>query len=107
MAKKKRFTAEKKVEILREFLENRVSVSDLAEKYGVHPNSIHQWKKQLFEGAAATLDPKSERLKERQAANVLKYNQRKVPFINRHYRQILMIKKLHTLTDISLSPNQG
>ena len=79
---KKRFTAEKKVEILREFLENRVSVSDLAEKYGVHPNSIHQWKKQLFEGAAAVLDPKRERLKERQTANLLKYHQRKEAALN-------------------------
>jgi len=79
---KKRFTAEKKVEILREFLENRVSVSDLAEKYGVHPNSIHQWKKQLFEGAAAALDPKRERLKERQTANLLKYHQRKEAALN-------------------------
>jgi len=55
MTKKKRFAPEKKVEILREFLENRVSVSDLSEKYGVHSNNIHQWKKQLFEGAAAAL----------------------------------------------------
>lgn len=100
MAKKKRFTAEKKVEILREFLENRVSVSDLAEKYGVHPNSIHQWKKQLFEGAAATLDPKSERLKERQAANVLKYHQRKEAALNEVIAEL-------TQENLKLKKNNG
>jgi len=59
-----------------------VSVSDLSEKYGVHPNSIHQWKKQLFEGAVAVLDPKTEHLKERQAANLQKYQQRKEAALN-------------------------
>jgi len=56
MAKKKHFTAEKKVEILREYLKNKTPVSDLAERYGAHPNSIHQWEKQLFEGAHASFD---------------------------------------------------
>jgi len=82
MEKKKRFTAEKKVEILREYLENRVSISDLAEKYEVHPNSIHQWKKQLFEGAATALDDKRERLKERQTENLLRYHERKEAALN-------------------------
>jgi len=59
-----------------------VSVSDLSEKYGVHPNSIHQLKKQLFEGAVAVLDPKTEHLKERQAANLQKYHQREEAALN-------------------------
>lgn len=99
MTTKKRFTAEKKVEILREFLENNVPVSDLAEKYGVHPNSIHQWKKQLFEGAAAALEPKRERLKERQSANLLKYHERKEAALNEVIAELtqdnLKLKKKH------------
>lgn len=57
MSKKRRFTAEKKVEILREYLENQVSVSELAERYDITPSQIYQWKKQLFEGALQTFKP--------------------------------------------------
>ena len=44
MAGKSRFTAEEKVKILREFLENGVSISQLSEKHGIHPNLIYKWK---------------------------------------------------------------
>ena len=47
----KSVSAEKKVEILRELLENRKTVSELSEQYGVHPNNIYNWKKTLFEKA--------------------------------------------------------
>jgi transposase-like protein len=42
--------------ILREHLENDVSITDLAEKYKIHPNLIGRWKKELFEGAVAVFD---------------------------------------------------
>ena len=51
MSKKRRFSAEKKIEILREHLENQVAVSELATRYDITPSQIYQWKKQLFEGA--------------------------------------------------------
>ncbi len=57
MKQKKRFSAEKKVEILREHLENQVPVSQLADRYQLHPSQIYQWKKQLFEGALQTFTP--------------------------------------------------
>jgi len=52
MSERKRFTAEQKVMILREFLENNVPISQLAEKYKIHVNDIYNWKKKLFESAA-------------------------------------------------------
>lgn len=52
MSERKHFTADQKVIILREHLENNVSVSQLAEKYNIHPNDIYNWKKKLFESAA-------------------------------------------------------
>lgn len=55
MNKKKRYTAEEKTQILREYLEKQISISDLAEKYGVHPNAIYVWKKNILEGAPASL----------------------------------------------------
>ncbi len=53
---KKRFTAEEKVKILREHLTNKVSVSELADKYGIKPSAISNWKKALFEGAVSTFN---------------------------------------------------
>lgn len=49
--KSKRYTAEEKVKILREHLENQVPVGELSEKYGIHPNAIYLWKKEFFEKA--------------------------------------------------------
>jgi transposase-like protein len=55
---RRRFSPEEKVKILREHLENRVSLSDLAEKYGIHVNDLYNWKKKLFEGAAEIFSAK-------------------------------------------------
>lgn len=51
MKQRKRYTAEDKVMILREHLENGIRLSDLSEKYKIHPNVLRLWKKRLFEGA--------------------------------------------------------
>ena len=51
MKERKRYSPEQKVIILRELLENNTPISQLAEKYQVHPNDIYNWKKKLFEGA--------------------------------------------------------
>jgi len=50
MGKRKRYTSEEKIKILREVLEDGKSISNVAEVYGVHPNQIMNWRKQLFEG---------------------------------------------------------
>ena len=41
--KRKRYTSEEKVKILREVLEEGKSVSSVAEGHGVHPNQILNW----------------------------------------------------------------
>jgi len=64
MKKRKHYTAEKKVLILRELLENDVPISELAEKFEVHPNDIYivpkgclRQKKKLFESATEIFKP--------------------------------------------------
>ena len=52
MAQRKSYTAEQKVLILRELLEDKVPISQLVEKYKVHVNDIYNWKKKLFESAS-------------------------------------------------------
>lgn len=51
MSTKKRYSPIQKVEMLREHLDNQVSISDLSDRYHVSPTMIYYWKKQLFEGA--------------------------------------------------------
>ncbi|GBD90602.1 transposase [bacterium BMS3Abin04] len=51
MHKRKHYTAEQKAKILRELLDNNLSVSQLCEQYNVRPNDIYNWKKKLFESA--------------------------------------------------------
>ncbi|MBE0432317.1 transposase [candidate division WOR-3 bacterium] len=48
--KRRRFSPEKKVAILREHLKNKMPISELCEKYGMHPNVFYRWEKELFEG---------------------------------------------------------
>jgi transposase len=55
MKKKKIYTSEEKTMILREHLENKVSIGDLSEKFGLHPNAIYKWKKKMYESAPDTL----------------------------------------------------
>lgn len=59
MQEKKRYTAEQKIVILRELLENNTPISQVAEKYNVHVNDIYNWKKKLFENAASVFETKS------------------------------------------------
>ncbi|MFQ5604768.1 MAG: transposase [bacterium] len=54
MSKRSRHSAEKKVRILREHLENQVPVSELCQRYGIHPNLFYKWKKDLFERASVS-----------------------------------------------------
>ena len=44
MGKRKRYTAEEKVKILREVLEDGKQISQVAEKYGLSPNNIFKWR---------------------------------------------------------------
>jgi len=71
MGKRKRYTSEEKIKILREVLEDGKSISSVAEVYSIHPNQIMNWRKQLFEGGQQVFQIKrtdiSEKAVERQA----------------------------------------
>ena len=66
MKEKKHYSAEQKVIVLREFLENNTPISQLADKYQLHPNDIYKflWKKKLFEGAKDLFQPKTNNSKQ-------------------------------------------
>ena len=65
MGKRKRYTSEEKIKILREVLEDGKSISGTAEAYGVHPNQIMNWRKQLFEGGQQVFQIKRSDISEK------------------------------------------
>jgi len=48
---RRRFGAEKKAQIVRRHLADKVAVSDLADEFGVQPSQIHLWVKQVLDQA--------------------------------------------------------
>jgi transposase len=59
MTKRNRRTidAALKAKIALEALREQATVTDLAQRYDVHPNQIYSWKKQLLDQAARAFDP--------------------------------------------------
>jgi transposase-like protein len=62
MSKKtrKRLPVQEKAAILRLPLLEHTPVSDLCDRYGIHPTMFSRWQKELFENAAA-LEPRARR----------------------------------------------
>ncbi len=52
--KKKRWTVEEKVQVVRRYLKDHVGLADLAEETGITPGLILQWAKQALEGLDQT-----------------------------------------------------
>jgi transposase len=48
---RRRFGAEKKAQIVRRHLADKVAVSDLADEFDVQPSQIHTWVKQVLDQA--------------------------------------------------------
>lgn len=49
---RRRFSAEYKFRVALEAAKGQETLSELASKYGLHPNQISQWKRQLLESGA-------------------------------------------------------
>src|SRR5436190_9913110 len=53
MVQRKRHTAEFKAQVALAALEGQQTLNELADRYGVHPVQVAQWKKQAVTGLAA------------------------------------------------------
>ncbi len=56
---RRRFGVEKKAQIVRRHLADKVAVSDLADEFGVQPSQIHTWVKQVLDQAEKALERSS------------------------------------------------
>jgi len=100
MDKRKSYTAEEKIKILREVLEDGKPISQTADQYGLHPNNIFKWRKQLFEGGAKIFQVKradiSAKAEERKIAVLEEKIKQKDEVIAEFAEELLGLKKKST-----------
>ena len=63
--KRKNYSPERKVEILKQHLVDKVPVSDLCDQFGLHPTVFYRWQKAFFDGGASAFkkDQNSEKVR--------------------------------------------
>jgi len=54
--KRRKFSGEEKVRILRRHLVDKVPISDLCDEKGLHPTLFYKWQKEFFEHGAAAFE---------------------------------------------------
>jgi transposase-like protein len=63
---RKRYRGEFKAKVALEALKEQKTLNELASDFGVHPNQIGQWKKQLLDGSKVVFSSGSARDKKKQ-----------------------------------------
>lgn len=61
--KRKNYTAQEKVFILKRHLVDRVPASDLCDEYNLQPTVFYRWQKEFFENGAAAFEKDNSRQK--------------------------------------------
>jgi transposase len=64
--KRKKHSAEFKTKVVLEALKEQQSISEIAQKYGLHPNQIQTWKKQFLSNASAAFGSKEITLQDQE-----------------------------------------
>ncbi len=54
---RKKHSSEFKAKVALAAIRGDQTVSELAGRYGVHPNQIHKWKRSLVDGAGSVFEP--------------------------------------------------
>lgn len=70
MGKRRHFTGQEKVAILRRHFVEQVAVSDLCEEYDLQPSLFYWWQQQLFEQGAQVFEHGSERADKQAASRI-------------------------------------
>ena len=61
---KRLFSGEFKTRVALEAIKGHFTVSEIASQYGVHPNQVTQWKKQVMDALPEALEDKRRKKKE-------------------------------------------
>lgn len=72
MEKRRRYTPQQKVAILREHLKDRVPISEVCKKHNINPNMFYKWEKQFFEGGIEVFKQKRKNIISNTKENQLK-----------------------------------
>ena len=70
MTKRKRYSAQFKAKVALEAIKGEETLSQLAGRYGVHPNQIAQWKRQAKDGLEDVFSSKAAKKKVDHEANI-------------------------------------
>lgn len=68
--KRRKYSSSQKVGIMRELLEGGYTLSQISEKYQIHPTQLLRWKKELFEGAIEIFNRKNDKGEQRHEKEV-------------------------------------
>ncbi|MDA0837730.1 MAG: transposase [Planctomycetota bacterium] len=93
---RKFYTSKEKVAILKEFLVDRVPVSDVCDKHGIHPTVFYRWQKLFFENGEAAFDrtaPQAETRLERENQALKDKLQRKNEVLSELMEEHVSLKK--------------
>ena len=70
--RRKHYSGEEKVSILRRHLLEHVAVSDLCDEFGLAPTVFYRWQKEFFENGAAAFERKSKQQKKQEGQQARK-----------------------------------
>ena len=70
--KRKTYTSEEKLSIVKEHLVGKKPVSELCEHYGIVPSLFYKWQQALFEHGAAALERKTGSSRSRESRQIQK-----------------------------------
>ena len=74
--KRRRFSAEFKFQVALEAAKGLKTLNELSSQYGVHPNQISGWKRELLEGGATVFSSNdARRLREQESLQTELYEQ--------------------------------
>ncbi len=74
--KRRRFSAEFKFKVALEAAKGTKTLNELSSEYGVHPNQISGWKRELLEGGATLFSSNSaQQVREQEALQTELYEQ--------------------------------
>ena len=74
--RRRRFNAEFKFQVALEAAKGTRTLNELSSQYGVHPNQISGWKRELLEGGATVFSSNSaQQLREQEALQTELYEQ--------------------------------